>query len=959
MANVGKHPGVYPEIIDLSQITENASTSIIAAVGEARKGSIFKRKYITSAAAMHSTYGTPDLKYGYLNHCMTCAMTDAGEAYVVRVVAEDSTYAGVKVPAEGKEMTKFVDGYSLKEVDATDSEEEGASQSFFYRYQIDSKGHYILDDEGQRIMILDGDDPVIDTDTVMTIVGENPNMDDVRVSMTETTVIPSNKKAVSVSLQDIPTMTSDDELVHNYYATVNTGSTEHGLKQGDKVIISNASQAAFNGTFKIEKVVNEGAESYPVRLNSIYEDEQTYYVASEPKKKVSKAQNETLDKSCYVESPATNFCYKFKTLALKGTEGATTGVAYEEPVYVHASRPEDSTLTSGWYIPVISADHTVPGLFFVKVNSPSSALQEGLNVYATPDDSKEPVGHFSTATYENLQLGAKRFMLANVPYSTTTDFVNEDGEWTPSSGVPGTSSYEDGSESVFFVYFGKYKFVKAGSRAYNDADLTDLCMVEDLTDEQGRAKDGALMAEVDSDFNLVLKQFVKADTMLYTDSLLIKPFIVAGVGEYFYKASTPIVSETNAFQYKLLENPEDPSEESIKNMTVRWVKSPTNAERKFDLSVYVVEDGVFRLVESYNNLTMYNNVDGFGTQTKITSKINGKSAYIRVILNDYLMTEDNVPFPKMLSTVSGKLVGGYTDDAITPADIMKGWDLFAEYDKVTVNLLMGCGYANPEVAAIEQKMLEIAKGRRDSFCVLDVPVDSTKSGVDQVVENYRKNILGIDSCYAALYTPWVKVYDTFSGTNDVLLPPSGFACGVIARTDANRGVWVAPAGMNNGAIACAALTPTGLTQEYTSAEQDSVYSAGVNYIRKTSGMYLIWGQKTLQFKPSALDRINVTRMVIYIETSLREAAKWHLFEQNTAYRRAQITMQFEAWLDPIKAAGGLNEYKVVCDETNNGPEIRSANQMVIDIYVKPEYAAEFIKLNTIVQGANAVIGVVG
>ena len=394
-------------------------------------------------------------------------------------------------------------------------------------------------------------------------------------------------------------------------------------------------------------------------------------------------------------------------------------------------------------------------------------------------------------------------------------------------------------------------------------------------------------------------------------------------------------------------------------MKLRWVKAPANDERKFDVFVYRVEDGDYTLLESFNDCTMYSNVDGYGVQTQITSKINGKSENISVVVNDELLSDGKCPFPRMTSVTTGKLTGGSTEEAVDLSTVANGWELFRERDQVTVNLLMECAYSSENISVVKQKMLEIANARRDCFCVFDTPIDCVKSGANQDIENYRKNTLGIDSYRAALYTPWVKVYDSFTGVNEVPLPPSGFACGVIARTDQNRGVWIAPAGMNNGVVACAALTPVGLTYEYATEEQGSVYSSGVNYIRKTNGMYLIWGQKTLQFKPSALDRINVTRMVIYIETSLREAAKWHLFEQNTAYRRAQITMQFEAWLAPIKAAGGLYDFKVVCDETNNTPEVRMNNQMFIDIYIQPEYAAEFIKLNTIVQRADATIGIVG
>ena len=973
MSVIGKYPGVFPEITDLSQITENASTSIIGAVGEARRGSVFKRKYITSAAAYQNTFGDPDLKYGYLGHCMTCAMSDAGEAYVIRVCSEDSRHAGLKVPVEGKDFEKFVDGYSLNEVkQAVDEDNDtGAAQTFFYKYQIDADGHYVWEvdptdpSKRERKQILDDDgNPVIDTDTALAFVGENPNEEDIRVQMTETTVVPSNRPSVSVSLLDEESQTAANTTAHQYVATVNTGTYEHGMVAGDKVIISRAPMAAFNGTFEVSGVSVQGSTCYAVRKNNSYDDDDVtkYYVHKTAGKKVSELLRIDGEATRYAEEPAVNYDYKFAKLSTTSTKDSIG-----EPVYVHADRDDAQTITSvsnGWFIPVISRDSEVPGIFFVKVANSRSTLEDSVGnpIYRTPIDA-EPIEQVYTASEWNDlgQIGARRFMVSNVSYCSDAEFKfdEETQQWVPTSGTwAGTSHYED-EESTFFVYLGKYKFLEAGSNVYNDPELKDLATDEGAV-ENGKALSGMFSCAVDEDFNLVLKQFVLNETKLFLDPLLLHPYEIAGLGNYIYtKDTTASKNETNAFSYVLKEKPLDTSEDTIAGLTLRWVKAPSNNERKFDVFVYRVEDGEYMLLESFNDCTLYSNVDGYGVNTQITSKINGKSENISVVVNEELLMDGRCSFPRMTSTSTGKLTGGSTEEAIDLTAVSKGWELFRERDQVTVNLLMECAYSSENISLVKQKMLEIANYRRDCFCVFDTPIDCVKSGVNQVVENYRKNTLGIDSYRGALYTPWVKVYDSFTGTNEVPLPPSGFACGVIARTDTNRGVWIAPAGMTNGPIACAALTPVGLTYEYTTAEQGSVYSSGINYIRKMNGMYLIWGQKTLQFKPSALDRINVTRLVIYIETSLREAAKWHLFEQNTAYRRAMITMQFEAWLAPIKAAGGLYDFKVVCDETNNTPEVRMNNQMYIDIYIQPEYAAEFIKLNTIVQRADATIGIVG
>ena len=521
---------------------------------------------------------------------------------------------------------------------------------------------------------------------------------------------------------------------------------------------------------------------------------------------------------------------------------------------------------------------------------------EGNAIYRTPVSAEPIESTYTSSEWEDLgQIGSRRFMVSNVAYGSNAEFkyLEEEKQWVPTTGIwGGTSNYED-EMSTFFIYTGKYKFVEAGSKVYTDPELKDL-VEDDSFAEDGKALSGKYTCVLDSEENLILKQFVSTETKLYHDPLLLQPYVIAGMGEFIYtKDTSPIVNETNAFSYVLNEKPSDTSEDTISGMKLRWVKAPANDERKFDVFVYRVEDGDYTLLESFNDCTMYSNVDGYGVQTQITSKINGKSENISVVVNDELLSDGKCPFPRMTSVTTGKLTGGSTEEAVDLSTVANGWELFRERDQVTVNLLMECAYSSENISVVKQKMLEIANVRRDCFCVFDTPIDCVKSGANQDIENYRKNTLGIDSYRAALYTPWVKVYDSFTGVNEVPLPPSGFACGVIARTDQNRGVWIAPAGMNNGVVACAALTPVGLTYEYATEEQGSVYSSGVNYIRKTNGMYLIWGQKTLQFKPSALDRINVTRMVIYIETSLREAAKWRLFEKNTVYGGAKIKIQFE------------------------------------------------------------------
>jgi phage tail sheath protein FI len=261
---------------------------------------------------------------------------------------------------------------------------------------------------------------------------------------------------------------------------------------------------------------------------------------------------------------------------------------------------------------------------------------------------------------------------------------------------------------------------------------------------------------------------------------------------------------------------------------------------------------------------------------------------------------------------------------------------------------MGSGYTS---LAYQSKMLEIAEARRDCFCLFDTPKD--KVSAENIID-WRKNDQGFTSYRGALSTPWVKTYDSIQGKSGFLMAPSAFLAKIIGTSEP----WVAPAGLNRGMITSSVTSPVGLTAYFDETEGGNLYSNQLNCIIKNPGAgYVNWGQKTLQQKSSALDRINVARTVIFIETTLRDAARYQLFENNTAFLRTQITLQFSQFLDRVLAAGGLQKYQVICDDSNNTPYVIANNQLVIDIYLWPTYTAEYIILNTTVMGPDAQVSV--
>lgn len=387
-------------------------------------------------------------------------------------------------------------------------------------------------------------------------------------------------------------------------------------------------------------------------------------------------------------------------------------------------------------------------------------------------------------------------------------------------------------------------------------------------------------------------------------------------------------------------------------------KYPEPNERTFQVDIYLTQGKLVQNVETYQFCTLYQAKNNRGESMYIEDVINGKSDYVNVYVNPNLLAslaEDEVLEP-VLNNVDESamlLVGGKSGGKATSKDLNAAWELFRDRSQTTVSLLMNSGYSNATETSYQNKMLEIAEYRRDCFCLFDIPMSEVEP--DDAID-WRKNILGSNSYRGALSAPWVRTYDSVQGRAGFIMCPSAFVAKLIGQAG---DPWNAPAGPNRGIISSATVSPTGLTQAYDSVVGGTMYADNqINcIIRDTSAGYVNWGQRTLQQKPSALDRINVARTVIYIETILRDAARWHLFQNNTPYERMQITLQFSSFLDTVLSAEGIAAYKVICDDTNNTPIVIQNNQLVIDIIITPVYAAESIILNTTITGADSNVSI--
>jgi len=293
--------------------------------------------------------------------------------------------------------------------------------------------------------------------------------------------------------------------------------------------------------------------------------------------------------------------------------------------------------------------------------------------------------------------------------------------------------------------------------------------------------------------------------------------------------------------------------------------------------------------------------------------------------------------------ITDSLTGGVDGNSLANvnAEIRLGYDLFVNADKVDVSLVL-LGEATPSLAAyVIDNVCEV---RKDCVAFISPEYsDVINVNVGEELSNILafKSQLGRSTSYAVMDSGWKQQYDKY---NDTLrwIPLNADIAGLCVRTDTNQDPWWSPAGYNRGLI----KNIEKLAFNPYKAERDDLYVNGINPVISTQGEgTLLFGDKTLLAKPSAFDRINVRRLFIVLEKAIARAAKFMLFEFNDEFTRQQFRNLVEPFLRDVQARRGIYDFKVVCDRTNNTPEVIDRNEFVGDIYIKPARSINFIQLN--------------
>ena len=273
----------------------------------------------------------------------------------------------------------------------------------------------------------------------------------------------------------------------------------------------------------------------------------------------------------------------------------------------------------------------------------------------------------------------------------------------------------------------------------------------------------------------------------------------------------------------------------------------------------------------------------------------------------------------------------------------KAFALLSNADYYDMNMLITPGVIDSIHPLVTSAARNLVEQRQDTFYIMD------SNALTDNIATVVQQVTNIDSNYAATYFPWVRVVDP--GKNKpIFVPPSVVMPGVLAFNDAVTAPWYAPAGLTRGGLTTAIGTFKNLSQ----SNRDTLYENRVNPIANFPNEGIcVWGQKTLQARPSALDRVNVRRLLIEVKKFIASSTRYLVFEQNTSATRNRFLTIVNPYLEQVRAQQGLSAFRVVMDETNNTPDVIDRNIMYGQIFLQPTRTAEFIVLDFNIQPTGA------
>ena len=417
------------------------------------------------------------------------------------------------------------------------------------------------------------------------------------------------------------------------------------------------------------------------------------------------------------------------------------------------------------------------------------------------------------------------------------------------------------------------------------------------------------------------------------------------------------------------------------NNNLRWeITSPDTASGTFSVIVRQGNDTTRAksVLESFNNVSLDPKSSNYisriiGDQKKVVRGVGtadvylqtsgsypNASRYIRVKEVNYktpnyfdnsgtAQTQFTASIPLAASGTFGDALGtiltgdgkyyneidGNDTQGLVGGNYTTAFNLLANKDDYRYNLISAPGLYQADYSSVLNTLVANTENRGDNIVILDL------EGYDSSITAVSQTAASKDTSYAASYWPWCMVTDPDSGQR-VWVPASTLIPGVYASNDRTAEAWFAPAGINRGGLGVVVQAERKLTQN----NRDTLYQNKVNPIATFPGRgVVVFGQKTLQTQASALDRVNVRRLLIALKNYISQVADNLVFEQNSAATRNIFLAQTNPYLESVQQRQGLYAFKVVMNESNNGPDVVDRNELRGAIYVQPTKTAEFIYLD--------------
>lgn len=345
---------------------------------------------------------------------------------------------------------------------------------------------------------------------------------------------------------------------------------------------------------------------------------------------------------------------------------------------------------------------------------------------------------------------------------------------------------------------------------------------------------------------------------------------------------------------------------------------------------------------------------------------NNKSTYIETVINNgssYIFVKDNTANTTLVQNYCNEVNGisGDTiklvycvDSPIQADDIANGYDVFANKEELDIDIVI----ANELDSGASAKNL--CDTRKDCIGFIganygDTVGKKSADAVSALIAWRQTGSINYNNMFVVACGNYKYQYDRY---NDKYrwINIAGDIAGLRAETSMNRASWWASAGLERGQI----KNVTKLAFNPTQGQRDMLYKNGINPIVSFPGQgTVMWGQKTLLDKPSSFDRVNVRGLFNTMERALSKMAKYQIMEFNDNFTRNRIISMIKPYLSTVQSGRGIQDFLVICDESNNTPDVISRNQLVVDIYIKPTYVAEFIQLRFTNAGTNSFAQVIG